>query len=470
MDMLAQAALVQTNKASPRELVDAAWNRIDRLNPAINAVIRHMRQEAEDTLAAGQAGPFAGVPFLIKDISLAYAGVPTSAGSPLLADIPEPVDSELMARYRRAGLVTLGKTNTCEFGTLGTTEPILFGPCRNPWDLQRSSGGSSGGSAAAVAARMVPVAHANDGAGSIRIPASCCGLFGLKPSKGRISYAPKFGEGSVGAIGAEHCVSITVRDSAALLDATEGPMPGDPYMAPRPQESFLSQTERPPRSLKIAVTDTALLGTRLERACVEAVHSTARLCEELGHTVEFVEPKFDYEAYERTYRRFWTLTATRTIHLISQATGMAIDTAAAHCEAFNKYLYEHGKAVTAGQYLLDIVFFNRFAREMAAFLTKYDVWLTPTLGTVPPLLGHFDAAVHGGDKVMDRFMEFLPFTPFANMTGEPAMTVPLFWDENGMPVGSHFTASYGQEGLLFALARQLEQARPWADRLPEVSA
>lgn len=470
MDMLAQAQLVQTRQASPRELVNAAYERIDALNDRVNAVIRPMRAQADETLAGSLDGPFAGVPFLIKDVTLAYKGVPTSGASPLLVDRPEPEDSELMARYRRSGLVTLGKTNTCEFGTLGTTEPRLFGATRNPWDLTRSSGGSSGGSAAAVAARMVPVAHANDGAGSIRIPASCCGLFGHKPSKGRISFAPKYGEGSVMGIGVEHCVSVSVRDSAALLDATEGPMPGDPYMAPRPSTPYLDQMQSKPPRLRIAVTDTALLGTRLGKECVDAVRDAATLCQELGHTVEFASPKFDYEAYDMTYRRFWTTTVARTCTLMGQTLNMTPEAVASHCEAFNQYLFEHGSRVSAGQYLADIVFFNRFAREMAAFLIDYDVWLTPTLGTVPPLLGHFDAATTSGSVVMDRFMEFLPFTPFANMTGEPAMTVPLHWSANGLPVGVQFQAGYDKDGLLFSLAAELEQARPWAERRPPVCA
>lgn len=468
-DLVGLAALVAAKDLTPSELAETAQARIDVVNPLINAVIRPI-DPAQDlaNLADLSATPLSGVPFLIKDLTINYAGLPTSAASPLLIDKPVPHDSELMARYRKSGLITLGKTNTCEFGTLGTTEPKLFGPTRNPWDTTRSSGGSSGGSAAAVAARMVPAAHANDGAGSIRIPASCCGVFGLKPSKGRITHGPDFGEGSVAGIGVEHAVTLSVRDSAALLDVTAGGMPGDPYYAPVQRSSFTEQMRVRPRALRVACADVSMFGTPVNPSCKEAVHEAARLLEDLGHQVEFDAPDFSFAEYEEVYRRFWTLTATRTLSLLSQRTGIAIDSAVERSEPFNRYLFEKGIRITAAQYLKDIVFFNGFARRVAEFHSRYDLWLTPTLASPAPLLGHFDAGVHGGDAVMDRFIEFLAFTTFANMTGQPAMSVPLHWNAEGLPVGTQFTARYGEEGLLFNLARQLEEAKPWADRKPDL--
>jgi len=469
LDLTAQAELVRRRTVQPSELVEAARARIEKLNPTINAVIRRFDADVDETIASGiPPGPFAGAPFLIKDLALNYAGVPTTAGSPLMIDRPAGADSELMARYRRTGLLTLGKTNTCEFGTLGTTEPRLFGPTRNPWDLAHSSGGSSGGSAAAVASRLVPAAHANDGAGSIRIPASCCGVFGLKPSKGRITHGPDLGEGGVGGIGVEHVVSVSVRDSASLLDATAGGMPGDPYFAPPPPESFFLQMNRLPQRLRIAYADYSMFGTEVDAECVAAVHETARLCEHLGHHVERRSPKFDFASYEEVYRRFWTLTATRTLSLISQRTGISIEQAVSRSEAFNQYLFENGIKVSAAQYLVDLVFFNSFARAMANFHHEFDLWLTPTLGTLPPKLGLFDAGIHGGGTTMDRFVQFLAFTTFANITGQPAMSVPLHWTNEGMPVGSQFAARFGEEGMLLNIARQLEEERPWARKIPAV--
>ncbi len=476
LDLLDQARLVRDGAVTAGELLEAAIARIEAVNPLLNAVILPLYDEARAALRSQAAipggaasGPFAGVPFLVKDLYCHVRGTPTTAASRLLAGPVADHDSELMARYRRAGLVTVGKTNLCEFGTLGTTEPALFGPTRNPWDRTRSSGGSSGGAAAAVAGGMVPAAHGGDGAGSIRIPASCCGLFGLKPTRGRITLGPDLGESLAGIVN-EHVLTVTVRDSAALLDATHGPLPGDPYAAERPAESFLSQVGRPPGRLRIAVTDRSLLGTPVDPDCVAAVREAAELCAGLGHEVAFDAPVFDAAAYDAAYRRFWSMTATRSLWAIGRTTGQAPAALAEAVEPFNRFLFERGSRLLAADYVTDLAWFHGFSRILGRFLTRYDVWLTPTLGSPPPRLGHFDAGRHGGAAVMDRFMEFLAFTTFANMAGLPAMSVPLSWNRDGLPVGSQFTGRSGDEATLFRLAGQLEHARPWRGRKPPLPA
>lgn len=471
LDLLDQARLIRDGEIGAADLLDATFARIEAVNPVLNAVVLPLYDQARAALANGEAssGPFAGVPFLIKDLYCHVRGTPTTGASRLLAGAVVDHDSELMARYRRAGLLTVGKTNLCEFGTLGTTEPVLFGPTRNPWDPSRSSGGSSGGAAAAVAGGMVPAAHGGDGAGSIRIPASCCGLFGLKPTRGRITMGPDLGD-SLGGIVNEHVVTMTVRDSAALLDATHGPMAGDPYSAAPPAENFLSQVGREPGRLRIAVTDQSLLGTDVDPDCVAAVRDTARLCAELGHDVEIAAPAFDAEQYQSAYRRFWSMTATRSLWSIGRATNRSPAALVEEVEPFNRYLFERGSRILAADYVTDLGWFHGFSRILGRFLERYDVWLTPTLGSPPPKLGHFDAGLHGGEAVMDRFMQFLAFTTFANMAGLPAMSIPLSWNAEGLPVGSQFTGRAGDEATLFRLAGQLERARPWRDRRPPVHA
>lgn len=464
-DLVEQARLVREGEVTSRELVEAALARVAALNPKLNAVILDLGERALEQAKEPRPGPFSGVPFLIKDLYCHMAGVPTTGASRITRGFVPDRDSELMARYRRAGLITIGKTNLCEFGTLGTTESELFGPTRNPWDLERSSGGSSGGAGAAVASGMVPAAHGGDGAGSIRIPASCCGVFGLKPSRGRITLGPYLGESLAGIV-SEHVLSRSVRDSAAVLDVTHGPMPGDPYHAPPPSSAYLTQTEKPSGPLRIAVTDRSIIDTDLHKDCRSVVRETARLCQDLGHEVTFDAPHLDAEGYDRRYRRFWSLTATRAIEAVADARGADPDALAEQVEPFNQYLYAIGRSVRAVQYVQDLAWFHTVGRDIAGFLERYDVWLTPTLGSPPPPLGHFDARVHGGERVMDRFIQFLAFTTFANMAGLPSMSVPLFQTAAGLPVGSQFTAAYGGEALLFRLAAQLEEARPWARRRP----
>lgn len=467
MDLIDLAALVAKGEVTAAELAEAAIARIEAVNPAVNAVIMPLYDDARAAIADGlPAGPLSGAPFLIKDLYCHYAGKPTTGASALLTDTVAAQDSELMARYRRAGLVTLAKTNLCEFGTLGTTEPVLYGPTRNPWNPEHSSGGSSGGAGAAVASGMVPAAHGGDGAGSIRIPASACGLFGLKPTRARITLGPQLGESLMGIVN-EHVLTRSVRDSAALLDATQGPLVGDPYAVP-PAADFLAATRRAPGRLRIALTEHSLLGTPVDDDCVAAVRETAKLCAELGHDVVVDAPALDAERYDAAYRRFWSMTATRSLWSIASARREKPEKLAEQAEPFNQFLFEGGSRILAADYVQDVTWFHGVGRDLGRFLEGYDVWLTPTLGSPPPRLGHFDVGKHGGHAVMDRFMQFLAFTTFANMAGLPAMSVPLHWNAEGLPVGSQFTGRYGDEATLFSLAAQLEAARPWAGRRPPI--
>jgi amidase len=469
-DGLHLAAMVRGGEATPAELLEAAISRADKINPLINAITLPMYEQARQAVSGVLPdGPYRGVPFLLKDIGATFAGVPTSAGSRLFSEKPAARDSEVTRRLKSAGLVIFGKTNTPEFGSLGTTEPLLYGATLNPWSLAHSAGGSSGGSAAAIAAGIVPAAHGSDGAGSIRIPASCCGLVGLKPTRGRITGAPDVGE-SIGGISTQGVLSLTVRDSAALLDALQGPSPGDPYFATPPDETYLSTLGQKPRRLRIAMTRHSMIGTTLHPDCIAATESTARLCEDLGHTVIEDAPPLDGEIFYRLYRRFWPLAAARSIHRVDRERGHP--GAVSETEPFNQYLYEISAGITALDYILDLQWFHAATRAFGCWFADrgYDAWLTPTLGLPPPKLGFFDAATHGGATVLDRFIEFLPFTPFANMTGQPAISLPLSWNAEGLPVGTQFFGRFGDETTLFQLAGELEEARPWGERKPEICA
>jgi amidase len=469
-DGLGQAALVAKGEVEPGELLEAAIARAEAVNPAINAITVKLYEQARATASGALPdGPYRGVPFLLKDIGASLQGVPTSGGSRLFTAQPAQYDSELTIRLKAAGLVIFGKTNTPEFGSLPTTEPLLTGATRNPWSATHSAGGSSGGSAAAVAARIVPAAHGTDGAGSIRIPASCCGVVGLKPTRARITGSPDVGE-SIGGISSQGVLSLTVRDSAALLDCMQGPAPGDPYYAEPPRTPYLAALAQPPRRLRIAMTRHALIPTTLHPDCVAATEDAAALCETLRHVVIEDAPPLDGETFYTLYRRFWPLSAARSIHRVDRQRGRP--GAVAEVEPFNQYLYEEGCKVTALDYIVDLQWFHAATRSFGRWFVEkdYDVWLTPTLGLPPPLLGHFDAERLGGAAVLDRFIEFLPFTPFANMTGQPAISLPLFWSAEGLPIGSQFFGRFGDETTLFQLAAQLEQARPWAQRRPPLCA
>ena len=461
LDATAQAELVRKKEVQPIELVEAAIDRIERFNPTLNAVITPMYEFAR--MAAAEKlpeGPFTGVPFLLKDILAFFAGVRMTLGSKLLQDFVPDHDSELVVRFKQAGLVIVGKTNTPEFGIFPTTEPQLFGPCRNPWNTDHTTGGSSGGAAAAVAAGMVPMAHGNDGGGSLRIPASCCGVFGLKPTRARNPLGPDFGDVISGLV-AEHAITRSVRDSAALLDATAGPDVGDPYWAPPPERPYLQEVGADPGRLRIAFTTKAAIDVTVHADCVQAVKDAAKLCAELGHVVEETTLPGNAEMLFNAFSVLWSAGIGSTL----KALGATQD----QVEPPTWALKEMGDQYSAADYVLAIQTLQSVSREVARFFQDYDVLLTPTLAEPPLPLGSFDSPPDNPMQGLYRSEAFACFTPICNMTGQPGMSLPLFWNADNLPVGTHFIGRFGDEATLFRLAAQLEEARPWAGRRPAVS-
>jgi amidase len=468
LDATAQARLVKRREIKPVELVDAAIERVERLNPKINAVITTMYDQARSAAESKlPAGPFTGVPFVLKDLIAYCAGVRMSEGSAFLHDFIPAHDSELVIRLKRAGLIIIGKTNTPEFGLGVTTEPRLFGPSRNPWDLNRTTGGSSGGSAAAVVSRMVPMAHGNDGGGSIRIPSSCCGLFGLKPTRGRNPLGPEYGDIISGTV-VEHAITRSVRDSAALLDATSGPALGDPYCAPAPARRFLKEVGADPGRLNIAFTTKLITASPLHEDCKRAVLDAVKLCSDLGHEMVEAAPSISGELYTLGLGTLWTSGCTWTIDRWARILNR--EPAVDQLEPSTAMLYELGKQHSASAYLGALEAVQIIARDMAEFLTRYDILLTPTLNESPAPLGYFAPVPENPMQGWFRSGDFSAFTTICNLTGQPAMSVPLFWNAEGLPIGTQFIGRFGEEAALFRLAAQLEEARPWADRRPPVSA
>ena len=466
-DATDQAALIRQRDIAPVELLEAVLARIEALNPKLNAVITRMDDESRVRAASlDAAAPFAGVPFLLKDLVAEYGGVALSEGSNFLKGrVVSAHDSTLVARLKQAGLVICGKTNTPEFGLLPTTEPEAFGPTRNPWDLGRTPGGSSGGSAAAVAARIVAMAHANDGGGSIRIPAACCGLFGLKPTRARNPLGPDYGDAGSG-MAVEHAVTRSVRDSAALLDATAGPAPGDPYWAPPPAGSFAAAAGRDPGRLRIAVSATPSTGVSLHPDVRAGFDATVALLAELGHEVVEAEPEYDRLAMLKAFARTWTGFASWAIK--DWARRMGREPTEGDFEANTWRMYRNGERMSGGDYLLAIQDLQAVSRQVAAFFLDYDCWLTPTIAVPPAPLGYFAWDEGQRDRFLQHVGEYSGFTAIANATGQPAMSVPLQWSEAGLPIGMQVIGRFGDEATLFSLAAQLEQARPWADRLPKL--
>ncbi len=465
MDATAQAALVRCKQVSPIELVEAAIARIERLNPGLNAVVTKLYDEAQSAARKDLPdGPFKGVPFLLKDSLIALAGTSASSASRLLRGRMADHDSELVARLKRAGMVIVGRTNCAEFGLLPTTEPALYGPTRNPWDRNRSPGGSSGGSASAVAAGMVAMAHGSDGGGSIRIPASCCGLFGLKPTRARNPLGPDFGDLRGGLI-AEHALTRSVRDSAALLDATSGPDIGDPYCAPGRLRPFMQEVGADPGRLRIAFSTHTTVPVHAD--CASALHEAVALCVSLGHELCEAKPAMDYHRAAQCFTTLWAAGCAATIEGIARSSGKAI--CADDVEPFTWALYVMGRRVSAADYQLAIMELQVFSRTIAEFFSRHDVWLTPVLTEPPPILGSFDAPVDDPFAPFRRAWSFAPIPAICNFTGQPAMSVPLYWNAEGLPIGSHFAGRFGDEATLFRLAAQLEQARGWAARRPALS-
>jgi amidase len=462
LDALAIAELVRRREMTALEVAETAIALIEERNPPLNAVVTRLYDQAREAIGRGlPEGPFTGAPYLFKELVVSVAGAPTTFASRLFAGNMPSGESELVTRCRRAGLVVLGKTNSSEFGLMPVTEPSLFGPTRNPWNLERSPGGSSGGSAAAVAAGMLPMAHATDGGGSIRIPASCCGLFGLKPTRGRITAGPEGGEGLAG-LAAQHAVSRSVRDSAALLDATAGPMPGDPYFAAPAERTYLEEASRDPARLRIAFAVAAPNGAAIHPDCVAATREAARLCEELGHVVEEASPEFDVAAVEQAFN---VVFQASTMVNIGRATGGRLPPEGM-VEPMTRAIAERGLAMQAADYIRAVQTLHRETRRIAAFFARYDLWLTPTLASPPPRIGQFDTGTADVDEWLSGLMAFIPFTYLFNVTGQPAMSVPLGQAADGLPIGVHFAGRYGEEGTLFSLAGQLERARPWRTTRP----
>ena len=473
MDATAQAELVRGGEATPTELVDAAIGRIEALNGELNAVIHRLFDRAREEAAGELAdGPFRGVPMLHKDLGAHFAGEPYHEGIKHLRDIgwSEPRDSWLAQRWRDAGLVSCGKTNTPELGILPTTEPEAHGPSRNPWDLSRSTGGSSGGSAAAVAAGMVPVAHANDGGGSIRIPASECGLVGLKTSRARTTLGPDLGEPS-SAFVVEHVVTRSVRDSAAILDATHGPGPGDPYVAPPPERPYVDEMTTDPGRLRIGVMTGAPAGQfEVHPDCVAAAEVAGELLESLGHGVESSHPEaLDDPDYIDRFIARWCIAITSNLEYWSLKSGKPVT--ADGVEPGTWALGEFGRGLGAAD-LLGIIAYQQGSARVAArwWESGFDLLLTPTLGEPPPPLGAFGFDPDNPDGFLRRAVPTAGFTAYWNATGQPAITLPLHWSDGGLPIGVQLVGAYGDEGLLLRVAAQLEQAQPWGDRRPPLFA
>ena len=465
-DATALASLLRAREVSPEEVLEASIERIERLNPAFNAVVTPMFDQARGELAAGLPdGPFRGVPFLVKDLVAEVKGVRFTDGTAFLSDFVPDQDSELVSRHRRAGLVILGKTNTPELGILPTTEGDLFGACHNPWDPTRTPGGSSGGSAVAVATRMVPMAHGNDGGGSLRAPASCCGLFGLKPSRARISMGGEYDSVTFW-FAVEHGLTRSVRDSAALLDATCGPATGDPVQAPRPARPFAEEVGRAPGRLRIALQLHAPGDLPVAPDCVAAARDTAAWCESLGHVVEEAAPAYDGERLQHYFVALWSTLAGWFVDYWTRRTGRP--PAPEHFEPHTWAMYQMTRETPAYDLLNAQRGMLQIARDVARFFERYDLWLTPTLAEPPVPLGSFAPAPDNPLAGLMRTATFSPFTAIANITGQPAMSVPLHWNGEGLPIGSQFIGPYGDEATLFRLAAQLEEAHPWAERRPPV--
>ena len=481
-DAIGLAALVRAGDVSPSELLDAAAERIEARNPALNAVVYDMLDRAKSRVDDLPDGPLRGVPFLVKDLKLKIEGVPTSNSSKLSATLPAKQSSVTFERYEGAGLQTLGKTNTPEFGIMGITEPDLRGPCRNPWNTEHTPGGSSGGSGAAVAARIVPLAHSGDGGGSLRLPARAGGRFGLKPTPGRVSMAPFMGEAWAGFV-QEHVLSRSVRDSALMLDIEFQPTPGEPYLAPAKERPWLDEVTTEPGKLKIAFTKDTLYAGETHPDCLAAVDDAVALLTELGHEVVEAKPTFPKDELVHAYFLVVATGVARFIETTAEAAG--VRPRAADFEPVSWLLAQIAWKTPASDYLAAITSIQKASREVAAVFEEHDAFVTSTLARPPAKVG--ELALQSAERVQMGLLRALPFgallrlalkemgggklaytpnTQLFNQTGQPAMSVPLFWNEAGLPIGTQVATKFGDEATLFRLAGQLERARPWADRKP----
>ncbi|MDN7425082.1 amidase [Burkholderia sp. AU45388] len=467
-DGIALAALVRAKEVQPTELLDAVLASLDTLNPVLNAVAERLDDSARQAAASvtGRESILAGVPTLIKDLFMPVRGARMSNGSFLFGDHRPDFDGELVARLRRAGIPIAGTSLSPELGTSYCTSSARFGVTRNPWHPHVSAGGSSGAAAALVAARVLPFAHGNDGGGSLRVPASCCGVFGLKPTRGRTPNGPMIGEGWAG-MGINHAITRSVRDSAALLDLTAGADIGAPYASPHQADTFLSATQRDPRPLRIAVIEQAPPWP-LDPACRAALGHTVGLLRALGHHVEPLDSPVDSAVF---YDRVFTIIGAQTRALLDtvgdqRGTPVRDD----EIEPRTRIILREKGNVSGAEYASAVDWIHALGRTFGRLMERYDALLTPTLA-MPPLAPAALATVDDAQSlsdVIDRSHRFSPFTAWFNATGQPAMSVPLYQDEHGLPIGSQFAAAFGAESLLFSLAAQLERAVPWADRAPPV--
>lgn len=484
-DALGLASLIRSGAVAPMELVESCIARIEALDPTLNAVVYRAFDEARSAACAPLPdGPFRGIPFLIKDLLALWSGVPMRGGSRFTHGLRPDVDSELVARYRRAGLVLTGKTNVPELGITPFTEPAAFGATRNPWRLDRTPGGSSGGAAAAVAAGIVPAAHANDGGGSIRIPASCCGLFGLKPSRGRMPTGPLHSDTWHGCV-TEHVLTRSVRDSAAMLDVTAGAERTSPHHLPVPAGPYLPLVTRDPRPLRIAFTARPFLGGRVHPECQEGLGRTVSLLTSLGHHVDEAEPPIDGAQIALDFLTMICASVAAEVDLLAGVLGRHPSTA--ELEPGTWILVLIGRGTRAPELEGALRRLRAVGHVLDAFFDRYDVLLTPTLAEPPVPVGSLQPApseailargltrLRAGwmirairllETLAERVFHFIPYTPVFNVTGQPAMSVPLHWTADGLPVGMHFAARLGDEATLFQLAGQLERASPWVDRRP----
>ena len=464
LDATAQAYLVRNKEISAIELIEFTIARIEQLNPALNAVVTTLYDRARAAARQIDLGaPLAGVPMVLKDLVAECADTPLSEGSRFLGEYVSSHDSELVRRFHQAGLIVIAKSNTPEFALMPTTEPSRFGATHNPWDTRLSTGGSSGGSAAAVAAGMVAIGHANDGGGSIRVPASCCGVIGLKPTRGRNSLAPDYGDVASGLL-CEHVHTRSVRDTATVLDATAGPAPGDPYWPAPPERLYADEVEREPGCLRIALSTRPLTGASAHAHCVAGAESVARLCENLGHEVFEAAPEVDGERLFKAFGTRWIGFLTWAVKDWARRLGR--EPSEDLLEPATWRMYTNGLQQTSADYLLAVQDLQRISRDIAGFFEPIDVWLTPTLAQPPVPLGYFDYTPDRRATHLERLGEYTGFTLIANTTGQPAISLPLHWTDSGLPIGVQLMGRYGDEATLLCLAGQLERAQPWDGRRP----
>jgi len=460
-DALGLAELVRTKQISSIELLEVAIALTEKLDPKLNAVpIKHFELARENLKSNTDSGIFNGVPFLLKDLNNYLKGTVTSGGSRALENITADHTSELVKRTLDSGLNIFGKTNSPELGLTVTTEPVLYGPTRNPWDLDRSSGGSSGGASSAVAAGIIPMAQASDGGGSIRIPASCCGLFGLKPTRARTPLGPVSLEGW-GGQSIFHCVSVSVRDSAALLDVTSGPEKGAPYRSAYQEKSFLEQINIEPGNLKIGYLKDSSIS--VDEDVKEVMNSTIDLCQKLGHSVESTKINFSSEEISLAIITIISSNVSYAVKSQSDQTGREVSNE--YFENVTLQMAENGNNFSASDYVNAIKINHRLGQELEKMFDQYDVLLSPVLASPPVKIGTIDMNTNDMKTYVERLTKYSPFTGIFNQSGQPSMSVPLFRTKENLPVGSMFSAAFGNENLLFSLAGQLEQAQPWVKSL-----